>query len=270
MLPYFELETIDIRVFQISNFHFPQHLQKSLEIVYCESGKASLLIDNKVYSINKGEVAIIFPNTVHSYLSVDEENQQEFSAIILISSLKYCGSYAKSLAGFQPSNPILTAELIHKDISFCIYGLYNEIRATKYASYSHTCCHAYMELLLSRIMPELALNKTILSDQSDLTVRLMSYVQDHFQEPMSLDSLAKKLNVSKYYLSHTFSNKLHTTFPNYINEFRLNHALSMIHLGSNNITEIWTESGFESQRTFNRFFRSQIGLTPTNYIRLRK
>lgn len=270
MLPYFEFETIDIRVFPITKFEFPQHLQQSLEIIYCKSGCASLFIGSEIYSLKKGELAIVFPNTVHSYLSCDNETSQDFLGLVLISNLKYCGSFTKSLIGFRPSNPILNADTIHTDIPFCIQGLYNEIHSTNDSSHSQTCCHAYMELLLSRIVPELSLHAIMLSEQPDLTSKLMSYVQAHFQEAISLDVLAKKLNVSKYYLSHVFSNKLHTTLPTYINEFRLNHALNLIHLGVTNITEIWTESGFESQRTFNRIFKNKLGLTPTGYIQLRE
>lgn len=270
MLPFFEPDTIDIRVFPISKFQFPQHLQKSLELIYCKTGSVSLLIGTENYSLKEGELAVIFPNTVHSYLFVEDNSEQEFSGIVLISSLKYCGSYTKCMTISHPSNPIISSDNTHSDIPFCIHGLYEEVRSQNQSIYSATCCHAYMELLLSRILPALTLDTNLLSEQPDLTNQLMCYVQKHFQDSLSLDLIAKELNVSKYYLSHVLSKRLHTTLPSYINEFRINHALNLIHLGSSNITEIWTESGFESQRTFNRIFQNKLGVTPTSYIHSRQ
>ena len=53
----------------------------------------------------------------------------------------------------------------------------------------------------------------------------------------------------------------------YVNELRLNHVLNLIHTGHTNITEIWMESGFESQRTFNRVFKEKFLVSPRDYLK---
>ena len=102
-------------------------------------------------------------------------------------------------------------------------------------------------------------------ESTDLTWRLIQYIGEHFQEPLSLEGLARELHVNKFYLSHTFSRKLQMNFREYLNHIRLDHARRLIRSTSRPMTEIWAEAGFESQRSFNRVFREVEGMTPGQY-----
>jgi transcriptional regulator GlxA family with amidase domain len=100
-----------------------------------------------------------------------------------------------------------------------------------------------------------------------LTHRIISYLSEHFQESLTLTELANHLNVSKYYLSRVFSAKLNTNFNKYLNYIRLNYALTLIQSTNYTLTRIRLDSGFESQRTFNRAFMELFHLSPGEYRR---
>ena len=51
----------------------------------------------------------------------------------------------------------------------------------------------------------------------------------------------------------------------YVNGVRLNYAVSLLDSTNKPITEICFESGFESQRTFNRVFKERYKVTPSEY-----
>ena len=82
---------------------------------------------------------------------------------------------------------------------------------------------------------------------------------------ITLDSMAKELGVSKYVLSRIFSSTFHTNFNQYLNEQRLNHVIYMLEYTDLSITDICLESGFQSQRTFNRAFQDRYKKTPSEY-----
>lgn len=268
MLPFFEAEQMDIRAFYTNNLCFPKHLQQSLELVYCEKGEVSLFIDDRICELQEGDLAVIFPNTIHSYLQQATE-EKEGTCLVLISSLKYYGRFSGVLSGYQPEKAFINSKVLHPDVIYAMKGIYAELHAAEKSSYSDVICHAFMELLLSRILKELHLETVKLTSQKELTRKIMMYVGQHFKENLSLEILASELNISRYYLSHVFSTKLKTSFPSYVNEFRLNHALSMIHSGETSITELWMESGFESERTFHRVFRNKLLVSPREYMNQR-
>lgn len=60
-------------------------------------------------------------------------------------------------------------------------------------------------MVLAYLFPRLTLCEDESPENMDLTYRLVQYIMEHFQEPLTLEELAKKLHVNKYYLSHTFS-----------------------------------------------------------------
>ena len=82
---------------------------------------------------------------------------------------------------------------------------------------------------------------------------------------MTLEEMAKELGVSKYVLSRVFSSTFHTNFNQYLNEQRLNQAVSLLEYTDYSMTDICLEAGFQSQRTFNRVFQERFKKTPREY-----
>lgn len=79
--------------------------------------------------------------------------------------------------------------------------------------------------------------------------------------------MAKDLGVSKYVLSRVFSKIFHRNFNQYLNDARLGYAKQRLETTNDPITTIWLDSGFESQRTFNREFKEKYKVSPSEYRR---
>lgn len=77
--------------------------------------------------------------------------------------------------------------------------------------------------------------------------------------------MAKDLGVSKYVLSRVFSKTFHRNFNQYLNDARLGYAKQRLENISDPITTICLNSGFDSQRTFNRVFKEKYRLSPSDY-----
>ena len=122
----------------------------------------------------------------------------------------------------------------------------------------------WIQVVLAYLFPRLTLCEDESPENMDLTYRLVQYIMEHFQEPLTLEELAKKLHVNKYYLSHTFSGRLQMSFREYLNVSAWNMPCSS-YAHRKPLTEIWEDAGFESQRSFNRVFRDAAGMTPKEY-----
>ncbi|WP_339301819.1 helix-turn-helix transcriptional regulator [Paenibacillus sp. FSL R5-0623] len=93
----------------------------------------------------------------------------------------------------------------------------------------------------------------------------MEYLSNHFTESITLDSLAAEFNVSKYYISRIFSNKIKINLRNYLSMLRVEYASMLIRTTDASLTTIGVNAGFDSQRTFNRVFRAIYGMTPRDF-----
>ena len=94
---------------------------------------------------------------------------------------------------------------------------------------------------------------------------ILHYCKQNYQTDISIEKMSKDLRISKSYISHAFSNKVKMSFRTYINLLRLYEAVNLLENTSKNITEIASEAGFESIRTFNRAFKAQYGISPAQY-----
>ena len=101
----------------------------------------------------------------------------------------------------------------------------------------------------------------------DLTGSLVHYLSQNFQKPLSLDTVARDLGVSKYHLSHVFSEKIGQSFSSYLASIRVDCACALLAGTNRSVTEIAAESGFESQRSFFRAVGARCGMTPRAYRR---
>lgn len=104
----------------------------------------------------------------------------------------------------------------------------------------------------------------------DLIYRTVSYISGNFREKFSLEEMARDLGVSKYVLSRVFSKTFHRNFNQYLNDARLGYACTRLVNSSDTILDICLDSGFDSQRTFNRVFKERYRITPSEYRKLKR
>ena len=85
---------------------------------------------------------------------------------------------------------------------------------------------------------------------------------------LTLTSLAIKLNIHPHDLSRSINVGMEKNFSDFINEFRVRETARKMHDPANDrltLLGIAYESGFNSQRTFNRVFKEMTGKTPLEY-----
>ncbi|MBP1990672.1 AraC family transcriptional regulator [Paenibacillus eucommiae] len=104
--------------------------------------------------------------------------------------------------------------------------------------------------------------------QEPLKDAILSYMHRHYQEDISLESVAEKFNLSSGYLSIFFKEKTQTNFLYYLNELRINKAKELL-LGTNmKIHDVGEQVGFQNANSFIRLFKKFTGIPPGEYRRM--
>lgn len=94
---------------------------------------------------------------------------------------------------------------------------------------------------------------------------LIDYIDRHYDEPLTLASLADALFLSPQYLSKFFKKYLHMNFREYLLEKRLFHAYRDICYTDGSITDIAFRHGFLDMTSFGRAFKNRYGETPGKF-----
>ena len=103
--------------------------------------------------------------------------------------------------------------------------------------------------------------------ETELASRILFYLEAHFREPVTLQTLAHSLGYSPSYLSKYFRNCFLIGFNQYLNLLRLRSAVTLMGDPRNSITFCAMESGFNSMRSFYRAFSNEFHTTPKKYLR---
>ena len=93
----------------------------------------------------------------------------------------------------------------------------------------------------------------------------LAYIEEHYQEDINIDILAKVCGLSSSHFMKTFKQKTNQSCNEYLIEYRLKKAQELLELSDHPIRSIVYEVGFRNVSNFNRLFKKHYGLTPEQY-----
>ena len=102
---------------------------------------------------------------------------------------------------------------------------------------------------------------------SDLQ-ELVSYIDIHYADNITLEYAAGRMNFSTSHFSKTFKKLMGINFVTYLNVVRVERAAYELRHTEKKITDIALNCGFNNIRTFNRVFKEITGCTPSEFLLL--
>ena len=157
-----------------------------------------------------------------------------FSIIILIS---YLGFH-----GISQSKILLPSFLLDKDFML----INNSTQQHSLSNYSHDAITNLIENLTA----------------------LMREDKPYLDPELTLGKLAKSIGITDKKLSTLFNSYLETTFYDYVNSFRIKDVKKSLQDVDNmkyTLLSLAMDSGFNSKASFNRVFKKETGLSPSQY-----
>lgn len=231
---------------------FGAHMHESVEIVCLLEGTAHAFANGKDYMLGAGDFFVVFPNSIHYYDSCVDNK-----AVVMIVPMSMVSEFRNILTTKTPVSSVVrtvdrrAVDLIRTAMEYDGKFRDEAVRGMILAAFS------------------MILEKMSFSDKSKYTETtieaILEFCQEHYKEELSLKVIADNLGISKSHISHIFTNKIHMGFCDYVNSIRLNMALKLIEQTNRSITDIGSESGFCTIRTFNRAFKKKFGMSPRQY-----
>lgn len=125
---------------------------------------------------------------------------------------------------------------------------------------------------ISKLHKKMALDYTrkmiLVKKQSVLSkpvVLCMDYIYSHINKRISVDELARHVNLSQGYLSRLFKKELNISISDYICEMKIGKAQNLLKYSDYSLVEISNYLAFSSQSHFIQTFRKLVGMTPKKY-----
>lgn len=249
---------------------YPEHWHLSAEFIVAVKNDCRYTIGNTKYSLNAGDILLIWPTELHSVLNTPSNA----SLILQFSSEIITG--LKDID--QLSNQLKTCHLIKKDDSELYSHLFNKINEC-YTLYNSD--ELFVETRIKMLIIDMLLNiakevvtnrKAIANDNNSYryhrVMEACEYISENCTRDLTQKEVAEYVNFSTYYFSRIFKEFTKESFSAYLTRQRLEHAVCLLANNEIPITDIAFLSGFQSISNFNKSFLKAKGASPKQYRKL--
>lgn len=246
------------------------HYDKDLIIEYYRKGEAELRIEGNLYEICEGDIVILNPDEMH--VSERKDNCYMEKIVLHISEtllsafggdrsvfFEKIAKKAKGKGNLISSDTAKGLRLSDK-ISECL-ALAQENTAEGEVL---LCCKT-VEVLF--IISSLIQNADDISTDTkgNKTVNLIiDYINRHYAEEITLNTLAERFHFSKYYISHLFKDFVGISPGDYLIARKLYVANNLIRGGAS-VKEASLSVGFNNYSNFFRLYKKCFNITPQQF-----
>ncbi|MCD7956705.1 MAG: helix-turn-helix domain-containing protein [Lachnospiraceae bacterium] len=139
----------------------------------------------------------------------------------------------------------------------------------KTLNYSYTL-DIYKENLKERFRQLFELLMDDMEKQNVRTLRkAIKYIKENYNRQITAEKLAEVVNLSPVYFSHLFKKQIGMNMTDYITDYRMKIAKKKLLETDDTIYEIALSVGFQEQRYFSKRFKQIVGMTPTEFRKLK-
>lgn len=245
------------RIFDISSYEnteFEFHYHEFHKVIFFFSGDAEYIVEGKQYTLAPSDILIVKQGDIHK--PVINSGRLYSRAVLWVDShylgdLNYC--FEKSILLRSSNNSAITSILKTLLAEKDEFG----------AKVMKESLFMQMMILLSRAVIAKDSSSQYCADSH--IEEIIGYINEHLFEELTIDLLAEKFFISRYYLMHKFKASTGKTIYAYIQTKRLLCSARLISEGVS-AGDACFACGYKDYSVFFKAFKKEFGVSPTDYL----
>lgn len=247
-----------------STMLIPSHWHRHIEIIYIKSGSMEVLADQHKLILVPGDMYIVNSEDIHL------TRVRDYTEVLLLQIPVEFIQEILQKDRIDRYRTLLTKaakaeEAGYKTIESCLFQMESLIQ-NKASGYQFLFNSALNRLLYSLhkdyLIPETSPVTTTDRNRRHLK-KAINYINDHYQEPISLMDIASHVALNQAYFCRLFKKYMGYTSMEYLNQVRLVHIYDDLVTTTDTVSEIQNRHGFTNYKVFSRMFKDAYGTTPS-------
>jgi AraC-like DNA-binding protein len=210
--------------------------------------------------VQAGDLLLVFPNQIHRYDTLQTEKY-----LLFILNPDLMPEFSTILSRQIPARALIRHATDDPHLLPLLQLLAEH--CTTHTPHRAISLRGTLLALFSRLLAQVDLSEPHAQDGRAVRAIVDFCARNYTTPTLSLETLEKELHLSRFYISHLFSDTLNIGFNDYINSLRISGACHLLQQTDLSMTAISERSGFNTCRTFNRSFVKLLGVSPSEYRR---
>lgn len=229
------------------------HSHPYYHMFHVQAGSIHLTVGGKDYILSPGHTLLVPPQVEHGYT-----NKTQLHAEYLEVKFAAAQPSAEESQVHASDDPLVTA-LIRQILKE--YSDLGNLADDAAAAYLNALLNALGQKQRYQKQPQ-QFHHLDATGYSELSQKVIHYLEDHYNEDLSLDSLAQAMDYNKSYLCVAFKKDTQQTILDCLNTIRIRKAAELIVYSDHSLSQVSELCGFASVSHFNRVFLKYAGITP--------
>ncbi|MBQ7923102.1 MAG: helix-turn-helix transcriptional regulator [Clostridia bacterium] len=226
------------------------------EILFVLSGAGEATVAGETYRIQKGDIIVYNPYTVHSESTVGDSGIE--LAFFGITNFQVANLPTDYLIA-EDASPVLHTKKTESKFSFYFRSLVEEMSGDE--QYGELMAKYWARLILIGVLRLANISEAKFVTNAIFT-RIHQYLSTHYTEIESMDQVCQALGISKYYLSHVFKNYMGVPPMQYVTGQRMAYAKKLLYETDLSASAIGEQCGYKDHSLFFKSFKKYVGVTP--------
>ena len=241
------------------------HFHEFDKVVLLLAGRVDYLVEGRSYALKPWDVLLVRHHTIHKAVI---DRTQPYERIIIYLDGKYFGRSmpeARLMGSFDQADRsgqhLLTPSDAQRQELQQVLRAYESSAGDEGVGASALRETFIIQLLIhiSRMTASAAPSRE--SQYDPKIQQVLSYINEHLHEELTVDQLAERAYLSKYHFMRLFKAQTGSTVHAYVRQKRLLHAARLIREGVS-VGTAAADSGFGDYSAFHRAFRESFGISP--------
>lgn len=260
------------RLYTDNHYKGYYHWHQCCEIMFVHSGQGSIVVNQQMYDIRRGMLFFFQPYQLHRVSSEVSPDCPFIRTIFYLDPL----TAEHMLQGFGKRKAVFTA-LWQGNSRACGFDLGEGTEAAEWACRSYNQSRRAgggssedITLLLLQLLDCIGTaggppGGTEERRNLRYSEQIMSWIEAHYHEDITLEQLAALTHLSKSYVSRIFHQETGSRLVDYLTARRLKQACRLLETTDLSVEQTGAAAGFQNPSYFNQLFKRVLGTTPLKY-----
>ncbi|MCL2879959.1 MAG: AraC family transcriptional regulator [Treponema sp.] len=258
-------------------YYYYPHWHDFIELLFLRKGYLKGTVRNKELIINEGELLVVMPGELHTFVNEGDTIMENFVIHIdsvflhnaVFDSKELSQIYPYLFSSWAPRFFLCSADEMKKSgMLHIITDIYMEYMK-KDPGYNISIRGDLLKVFVW-FLRRWNLYSHQIPEPDNLTIYMrmqpvLDLIKEQYNKKITTNEMADRMHMSVYHFCRLFKKLTGYSFHNYLRSRRIDEAIKLLLSGDDSVKQIASKAGYDNENFFIRVFKNEIGMPPDKY-----